>query len=728
MTRVWLAAIALFASSSAAIWADDMFQNVQTLAFSDGSGDEISFSRLSPDVMEMDAGETVNLNFGPGYTAELDRVDVQSLGARTWIGRIEGGGIAERVIISELNGHSFGRIATSDGVWLIVPGQNGGHRIFQHPDNAVREFVLDDTIVPTANMLLTEFSSSAGQSSGTETSAAVPIGSNGTIDIAVAYTQSMTDTWGLAVGGRVQYLMALLDQALIDSDTGLRARLVHLSQAATADEAASNTNSLYDFQDGVSSGIPSDNVPSGAGQDFSSFQAIRNAVGADLFVLIRRHYSGSGIVNRTGSSCGAAFLIGSGSGTIDNNSAGSGVAVVSDFINGNDTNLGNGYSFCSDFTLAREIGHNLGFAHNRENADMPGVFDYAYGHRVDCEFVTIMGIGSEQTPGVTCPGVGRNETEAPYFSNPDITLCPNGASCGISETDPDSANNALAARNAGLNVANFQPEAPRVRSAVLPITRSVENGSPASAFATIINPSSSGGPAQGCGLRLAGSTASTFSFQTTDNANALTGTPNTPVDIAAGGSQNFVFSVTSASAFGDNTNQVGNAVPSANDERDLFIEAYCANRRSDEYVLGLNSLTFTSSSFAVADIIALAATVNNEGWINVPTTGNQVGIASVAVTNVGQGAVVTASADTGGQALNIQNIEVCGTDLQGNCVTARAPNVNAVLNTGAVASFAVFVRGNGNPIAADPANNRIFIRFREGGIPRGATSVAVRTQ
>jgi hypothetical protein len=43
-------------------------------------------------------------------------------------------------------------------------------------------------------------------------------------------------------------------------------------------------------------------------------------------------------------------------------------------------------------------------------------------------------------------------------------------------------------------------------------------------------------------------------------------------------------------------------------------------------------------------------------------------------------------------------------------------------------TFAIFVKGNGT-IAFDPANNRIVVRFKDGGgVTRGATSVAVRTQ
>ncbi|MBI1235559.1 MAG: hypothetical protein GC188_02625 [Alphaproteobacteria bacterium] len=734
MHRILISALALSALSGPAALADDMFHGVETLAFSGGPGDEIRFTSLAPDVMEMNVGERIDLNFGPGYVAELDRIDQQAMGARTWIGRIEGGGIQDRVIISELNGFTFGRIATADGVWNIVPGENGGHRIFQYPENAIRENWGDDAIIPSLDSVIAEAQEISSGSTEESTAEALAVGSNGTVDLMVLYTQSMVDTWGLAVGGRIQYLVALLDQALIDSDTGMRARLVYLDQL-NASETAGNTPTLYDLQDGAGDGQPSDNSPDGAGQDFSSLLAIRNAVGADLVSIVRRHYSGSGAVNRSGSSCGVAFVNGGSAKTIGPANAVNGVAVVSDFINGNDTNLLDGFGFCSDFTFAHEIGHNLGFSHNVEDTTLgSGVRSFAHGHRVDCSFTTIMAYGSDGD--VTCPGTGRNEAESPYFSNPDLNLCEGGAACGIAAPasdlsapladNQDPADNARAAREEGKNVVGFRSEAPRVVSSVLPITRSVQNGATATAFATIINPASTGSTATACGLRLAGSDASSFSYQTTTAANALTGTANTPVDIAAGAAQNFVFSVTSANDFSDNVNQTGR--PSGNVETDLFIEANCSNRRSAEFTLGLNSLTFMSLSTAPADVIALAATINNDGRINVPTTAPFVGVASVAVSNVGAGAVITASADTGGRSMAISEIEICATDSAGTCITTRGPSATLALNTNTTATFAVFVRGTGAAIEDDPARNRIFIRFNEGSAPRGATSVAVRTQ
>jgi len=696
-----MAAVSALALAAGA-HAEDMFRSVQPVAAADdGLPGSIEFGQLNSAIMDMHAGDRIDLNFGAGYEAELDRVTVGDLGARTWVGRIAGQDIRNRVIITETNGFVFGQINTPEGTWHIVPNRAGGHRIFQHhPDATVPEW--GDDGIATGWIPEDVIEDSPFTAEEPETGEAVAVGSNGTVDIAVYYTQSMVDLWGLAVGGRVQFLVALLDQAHIDSDTGMRARLVNLEYFA-ASETASNSSTLGDLQDGVG-----DNTAGANGQDFRAFRATRDAKGADLVSIIR-HYD-----RNTHGSCGVAYVLGGGSGVIGSGTANFGVSVNSDWIDVNWTGTG-GYSYCTDQTFAHEIGHNTGFAHNREDAGSPGVRPFAYGHRVDGNFRTIMSYGSST-------GEGRVN----YFSNPDINLCPAGAACGIADPDADSADNARAAREQGRNITEFRAVAPRVVSAVLPVTRSVQNGNAATAFATVINPAANGTTATGCGLRLAGASASQFSYQTTDGANALTGTANTPVDIPSGGAQNFVFSVTSADTWADN----GRSPRSSDfDETDLFIEAYCSNRRSAEYTLGLNSLTFSSSATAPADVIALAATAGNTGRVEVPTTGNQVGVFSVAVTNVGEAAVINVSADTGGRALNIQNIEVCQTNpTTGACTTTRAPVTSLTLNNNATATFGIFVRGNGSAIDNDPARNRVFVRFTDVGGERGATSVAVRTQ
>lgn len=694
--------------------ADDMFSGVRAVASDDGA-ETFEFSRLDRSVMQMQAGDTVTMNFGAGYEVELDRIETQALGARSWVGRLEGEGLRNRVILTETNGAVFGRISTPDGIWYVIPEGNG-HRIIQMPEGLPRRYRVDDTIRLSLDAVAAAMEEAGEQPAVGE---AVEIGSNGTIDVAVFYSQSFSAQWGMTSGARVQHLVAVLDTALVDSDTGLRARLVYTGPVTLTDDNADQAQNLANL-----SGLTSGEAPT-ITQDLSALRAYRTSHGADLIGIIQLTDAGHG-------GCGIANILGAPAtnGDINASWAAQAYSVTGDWYS--DT------GFCSDITYAHEVGHNLGMAHNVEDAGGvgTGVRTFAHGHRQDCDFITIM---AYPTSGGTCPGgaprtIGE-EMEATWFSNPSLNLCPEGQACGIAAPadlsgvlTEDPADNARAAREESKDVVLFSPEAPRVVSSVLPITRSVQNGVTATAFATVINPASSGSTATGCGLRLGGASPSQFSYQTTDpGTNALTGTANTPVDLAAGAAQTFLFSVTSAGTFDDNT---GLTNPSANDERNLYIEAFCTNRRSAEFTLGLNTLTFTSSASAPADVIALAATIGNTGRVDVPTTGNQVGVFSVAVSNIGTGASITAAPDLGGRTIaGVNALEICVTDPgTGACTTARAASQTLTINQNETATFGVFVRGNGQAIANDPAQNRVFVRFNQGANARGATSVAVRTQ
>jgi uncharacterized protein (DUF58 family) len=73
-------------------------------------------------------------------------------------------------------------------------------------------------------------------------------------------------------------------------------------------------------------------------------------------------------------------------------------------------------------------------------------------------------------------------------------------------------------------------------TSVLPTSRSTEVGS--------------AGTATGCSINPDTAVPATFLYQTTDPAtNALTGTPNTPADIAEGATQTFLFAFTSTTPF-----------------------------------------------------------------------------------------------------------------------------------------------------------------------------------
>src|SRR5262245_4323930 len=181
-------------------------------------------------------------------------------------------------------------------------------------------------------------------------------------------------------------------------------------------------------------------------------------------------------------------------------------------------------------------------------------------------------------------------------------------------------------------------------AAVLPSSRSVQVGTTATAFATIINGGSA--TATACGLSLVTNLPATFSYQTTDPAtNLAVGFPNTPVKIAAGAAQTYVVALTSSAPI----------TPT-----DVQLDFECSNNNPALILPGLNTLFFAASNSPLPDIVALAATTSNDGILNIPGT-NGSGAFAVATVNVGASATMTASADTGGASLPV-NLFICETN------------------------------------------------------------------
>ena len=246
-------------------------------------------------------------------------------------------------------------------------------------------------------------------------------------------------------------------------------------------------------------------------------------------------------------------------------------------------------------------------------------------------------------------------------------------------------------------------------AAVLPSSRSVTVGTAATAFATVINPNDV--TATGCRLSLVTLIPGDFAYQTTDPAtNALTGSPNTPVDIPARASQSFVFALTPVAAFAPT---------------DVLLRFTCTNVGPAVVTPGLTTLLLSSSATPVPDVIALATTIGNNGTVDVPGAVGT-GVFAVATSNVGSAGSITVSADTGAANLSL-TLRVCQTDaVTGVCLSQPTPTLTLTIAAGVTGTFGVFATGSGN-IAFDPAANRIFVRFNEGSVTRGVTSVAVRT-
>jgi hypothetical protein len=239
----------------------------------------------------------------------------------------------------------------------------------------------------------------------------------------------------------------------------------------------------------------------------------------------------------------------------------------------------------------------------------------------------------------------------------------------------------------------------------------VQVGIAASAFATVINTTQA--IAVGCSISPLTGIPASFIYQTTDpTTNQVTGSPNTPVDIAAGGAQSFVFAITPIAAFAPT---------------DVQFSFDCSNTELAPINIGLNTFLLSASDTLVPDIVSLAATLSNDGIVNIPGT-NGAGAFAVATVNLGATGTITASADTGSATLPV-NISLCQTNpVTGQCISAIGSSVTTQINANATPTFGIFVLGNGN-VPFDPAANRVFVRFRDGGgVTRGSTSVAVRSQ
>ena len=249
-----------------------------------------------------------------------------------------------------------------------------------------------------------------------------------------------------------------------------------------------------------------------------------------------------------------------------------------------------------------------------------------------------------------------------------------------------------------------------VEASVLPTSRSVQVGTPATAFGTIMN--SGTADATGCGIAPVTTVAADFSYQTTDSTtNAVTGTPDTPADIAAGASQSYVFAFTPTAD-----------IPST----DVELAFDCDDTDPATVISGVNTLLLSASTNPVADLVALAATQSGDGIVSLPgDTGSNA--FAVALVTVGSQETITASANTGTETSPVI-LSICESDPgTGVCIAPPTTSVTTDIANGATPTFSVFATGTGT-VPSDPAVNRINVIFKDSADEtRGSTSVAVET-
>ncbi|MEE2525260.1 hypothetical protein V0U79_02705 [Hyphobacterium sp. HN65] len=274
-----------------------------------------------------------------------------------------------------------------------------------------------------------------------------------------------------------------------------------------------------------------------------------------------------------------------------------------------------------------------------------------------------------------------------------------------------------------------------LRAAVLPTSRSVVFGQPATAFATISNSGAS--VLNGCGISPASSLTATLSYQTTDpSTNALTGSIDTPVSIPAGGSQSFLIALTpiEETFFGD-----AQAFPPIEVE---FLFS-CTGATPAPTYPGVNTLLLSADTTQAIDVIAITASASGDGYVRLGdadgvaafgVAGLDIGAAGTVTVQPRAGLATTASSPELSAPQSAQTVDasvlICETtnSIAGTCLAAPSASVQSAFASNDVRTYSIFVQGNGSEIADNPANNRIFVDFIDSqGDNRGMTSIAVTT-
>ncbi|MBN8549014.1 MAG: hypothetical protein J0M12_06845 [Deltaproteobacteria bacterium] len=232
-----------------------------------------------------------------------------------------------------------------------------------------------------------------------------------TIDIAILLSTEMVDAYGSLAAAQAEAINAVdaANGAYANSEIAQELRLVYAGQTTTVQDPAI-LEDLYRLQD------PTDGA-------FDEAHSIRDTYGADLVSLFRHESDPT--------ACGIAFTMNSGS--ISTDFADHGFSAVTDIC------------ATGNYSLAHELGHNMGANHDVTNAGGQSAYSYSYGYQFtgsnNGKYRTVMAYASGQS----------GEVRIPYFSNPDVQY--QGVATGTS-----SANNALTLNNTAAIVAAFRSE------------------------------------------------------------------------------------------------------------------------------------------------------------------------------------------------------------------------------------------------------------------------------
>ena len=324
------------------------------------------------------------------FTAIPDRVEMTRPGQYVWYGTLLGVEDGD-VTVSVTDGATFGRISMPGAQYRIRPV--GGVHVVEEV-NTSRLPSEREPIVPDPSDLVAPDSTP----DGVRDTGAV-------IDVMVVYTPlARTQAGGAsAIASAVNLAIANTNSAYGNSGVTQRVRLVYSGEIAYTENADIGVD--LSLLRGTTDGF------------MDSVHALRNLYRADFVALLRGFdYS----------ACGIGYLM-----TNVSTSFASSAFSVSD------------WECAADFTLAHELGHNMGLHHDAVNAGGQGAYSYAYGYRDPGFFRTVMAYPCYFQGLPDCPRVA-------FFSTPTRTY--GGRPVGVA----NASENARALNNTAPVTANFR--------------------------------------------------------------------------------------------------------------------------------------------------------------------------------------------------------------------------------------------------------------------------------
>lgn len=218
---------------------------------------------------------------------------------------------------------------------------------------------------------------------------------NTVIDVMALYSADADALYNGAAETRINQLIGVANQIYADSGVAITLRPVYYDRL-DYDPAADMETAL-------------DALMHGSDPAFSGIASLRAQYGADLVMLFRPLAS-------TADRCGLAPV--------------GGYQTNGFFAADHERQFA--YSTIAidcpvDLVVAHELGHNMGLTHSHLEDGTGGTFDFATGHGVQGEFVTVMAF----------PDAFNTTTRLPLFSSPALDC--QGFACGVTEGEPYAA-------------------------------------------------------------------------------------------------------------------------------------------------------------------------------------------------------------------------------------------------------------------------------------------------